>query len=168
MTTSPLDKKAARALSAVSGVPYQRCLDAVRVLRALPDEVDIGDLGAIMADAQSQRLIGIRTEPADVIQLAELFEQCPPADGTAFAVEQPQAETRLIIPIDFGARHFLYDLALDGRLWPGGMWSFAEGDMREAVRQATHKSSPSILVRAAPADGVDLLCRRRSHSESPG
>ncbi len=109
-----------------------------------------------MADAHSPRLIGIRAEPGDVTQLAELFEQCPPTHGTALAVEQAQAETRLIIPIDFGARQFLYDLALDGRLWPNGIWSFSESDMREAVQLASHKSRPRILVRAAPANVVTL------------
>lgn len=162
MTIPRAERSAARSLAAVSGAPYQSCLLAVRVLGPLADRVNLGDLAPIVKDVRGPRLIGLRADATDLSQLGGVFEQCAPAESDAFAAEGPYNETRLLVPIASGGRRLFYDIALDGHLWPGGVWRFSAASVPEAVRSAQNEDQDAptlghrILVCAKPADPTVL------------
>lgn len=57
MTVKSVNKTSARGLAALTGMPYQSCLTAVQVLRALPIGVTLADLESVIAGSGSAQAV---------------------------------------------------------------------------------------------------------------
>lgn len=57
MTVKSVNKSSARGLAALTGMPYQSCLTAVQVLRALPIGVTLADLESVVAGSESAQAV---------------------------------------------------------------------------------------------------------------
>jgi len=61
---TPDEKRKARALAALGGVPYLHALYALRTLDRLAGRIDLIDLAALLGGREDRRPIGLRVDGA--------------------------------------------------------------------------------------------------------
>jgi len=161
MTKNSDLKSSVRSLAALTGLPYQKCHQAVEVLRAVPHGVSLGDLDNIV-NGSGARNVAVLTLPY-VADFSTLFE--PPvepipdaSDVVIFAGQTPL----MLVQLD-GSRWGLptsaaasiwYEVYLDeGELRPTGIWRTSAGRLRSAVAGA-NDDEVTLLVEPLSSPGA--------------
>jgi len=162
MTVKNVNKSSARDLAAMTGMPYQSCLTAVQVLRALPSRVSLADLEPLIFGPQSGQALlnlpgsdeisyrgvlslafGTEPEDADVIVMAQ--------DGALFAVRACSADWGLP---PSGASLWLEAMLGEDLIRPAGLWRTTAKRLLSAAKSGGGETATLL---ADQADGFESM-----------
>lgn len=96
---TPDEKRKARALSALGGVPYLHALYTLRTLARLAGRIDIGDLAAVLGDRDKRRPIGLPVDSTDLHHLDRLFTLGFDIGDIGTVTSGATNETRLLLTV---------------------------------------------------------------------
>lgn len=159
MTSKSPNKASARSLASLTGVPYQKCLTAVEVLRQIPQGFALGDLDVVMGGNGSRHAVLHLPEDGSFCQALVTAEYGPlhdDAEVVVIAGEHPVLLSRLdgghwgALPADAS---LWVDLDVgDERLRPAGIWQVSVAALRRGVENASNGSITVVAEEAPAAD----------------
>lgn len=152
------EQEAARALQRLLGAPYVPCLAVVRAVSPLIGSLDLGDLEAIVGNTIGPRMIGIPIDDRSLTRLRDLRWSFS-SQGLPVVVRNSKTRqrTRLYVPVVLHGREFYYDLPINVRLHPSGVWSCPVDSLyRSLVNPVRSQDTDEVISLVVRVQGTNV------------